>query len=296
MRKWIISICIIAILVCGIYKYVQIAEAPIAKPVIALDYAEERVRISAPAETENEILSSPEPVQPEPSQRQWQVYIQPDMPEPFIEVLKQYEDFTNADVQDINDENVRAKLGDEWWYLYDELCMHGTEIRYSLTDLTGDGFPELIMGIYVDYTGIYDDYFDKVYPKVVYYISPTEGIKMEFTSSYFSMDFYEGGIIEHISAGVNYTITYLRFQEETESWELADRIIVDWNSQDDSESYYRGVNTADFSDPANEPMSEEEYREIVERYTAEPVELEWIPLFGGEESADSIEMHLMETP
>ena len=284
MRKRLISICIIGILICGIYKYVQIAEAPIAKPVIALDYTEESVQISAPTETEDENLSSPEPVQPEDVQRQWQVYIQPDMPEPFIEVLKQYEDFTNADVQDINDENVRAKLGDEWWYLYDELCMHGTEIRYSLTDLTGDGFPELIMGIYVDYTGIYDDYFDKVYPKVVYYISPTEGIKMEFTSSYFSMDFYEGGIIEHISAGVNYTITYLRFQEETESWELADRIIVDWDPRDDSESYYRGVNTADFSDSVNEPMSEEEYREIVERYTTEAVELEWIPLFCGETS------------
>ena len=289
MRKRFISICIIVILVCGIYKYAPIAETPKAKPIIALKYTDERVRISAPAETEDEISSSPESVQPETAQRQWQAYIQPDMPEPFIEVLRKYEEFTNADVQDINDEDVRAKLGDKWWYLYDELCMHGTEIRYSLTDLTGDGFPELIMGIG-------GDYFDTVYPKVVYYISPTEGIKMEFTTSYFSMDFYEGGIIEHISGGVDYTITYLQFQEETESWELADRIMVEWDSQDDSESYYWGVNTADFSDPDNEPMSEEEYREIIERYTAEPVELEWSPLFGGEESADGIEMYLMETP
>ena len=291
MQIKLISICIIGILVCGIYGCGQSEEevSPISEPIVDVKSINEEISPPSPVETKDEITLSPESVQLEEVQRQWQAYIQPDMPDPFIEVLKQYEDFMNADLQDINDENVRAKLGAEWWYLYDELCMHGMEIRYSLTDLTGDGFPELIMGFY-------GDYFDKVYPKVVYYISLTEGIKMEFTSSYFSMDFYEGGIIEHISGGVDYTITYLRFQEETESWELVDCIIVNWDSQDDSESYYRGVNTADFSDPDNEPMSGEEYQDIVERYTAESVELEWIPLFGGDESADGIEMHLVETP
>lgn len=60
MRKRLISVCIIGILICGIYKCVQIAEAPIAKPVAALEYTEEEVPILAPAGTEDEIPSSPE--------------------------------------------------------------------------------------------------------------------------------------------------------------------------------------------------------------------------------------------
>ena len=60
MRKRLISVCIIGILICGIYKYVQIAEAPITKPVVAPEYTEEEVPIFAPAGTEDEIPSSPE--------------------------------------------------------------------------------------------------------------------------------------------------------------------------------------------------------------------------------------------
>ena len=301
MRKRLISVCIIGILVCGIYGYGQSEEevSPISEPIVDIESIDEEILTSPPVETEDEISSFRESVQPEVEKRQWHVYIQPDMPEPFIEVLNLYEEFINSDIPETNNDDAWNELWDEfhtgggkWWYLSDEFCgtlmsllkdpvKEGEEeaFRYSLTDLTGDGFPELIMGYY-------SDLFDEDYLYAVYYYSETEGIKMEWHTSYFSMSLYEGGIIEYISGGMDYTITYLRFQEETESWELADCIIVDWNSQDDSESYYRGVNTAHFADPANEPMSEEEYREIVERYTAEPVELEWIPLFGGEESAD----------
>ena len=224
----------------------------------------------------------------EADQEQWKVYIQPDIPEPFIAVLKQYEDFMNTDIRILND--------DAWWYEFNivdgergdllwELCgslmsllkdsveeSDIEEYRYSLTDLTGDGFPELIMGRY-------NDLLDETWLYVVYYHSETEGIKMEWHSSYFFMTLYEGGIIEYISAGVNYTMTYYRFQEATESWEQADCILVEWDSQSDSENYYWGVKTANFSDPDNKPMSEEEYREIMERYTTKPVELEWIPMF-----------------
>lgn len=51
--------------------------------------------------------------------------IQPGMPEPFIEVLRQYEQFMNADKQDLNDEDVREEIDSadgKWRYLYDELC------------------------------------------------------------------------------------------------------------------------------------------------------------------------------
>ena len=282
MLKRIVNVCMITILVFGICGCTQIAEDTLV------------------ADTENMEIEPTETEGWEAKQKQWQVYIQPDMPESFKKVLKLYEEFMNSDVPDPNNDDAWNELWDEfhtvggkWQYLSDELCgllmsllkdsvKEGAEeaFRYSLTDLTGDGFPELIMGMY-------SDLFDEDYLYVVYYYSETEGIKMEWHTSYFSMKLYEGGIIEYISAGAYGTITYLQFEEETESWEKAACIIEYRNPQGDGDKYYRGVNTADFSDPDNEPMSEEEYQEIIERYTAEPVELEWIALFGSEASDEN---------
>ena len=286
----------IATLMFAICGCVQTAEdVPVAEvETVELENTEIEGEEATDAENAEKIVSEQEE-QTKAAQRQWQVYIQPDMPEPFIEVLKLYEEFMNSDIPEPNNDDAWNELWDEfqkvdgkWWYLSDELCLRlmsrmkdpvkeGEEeaFRYSLTDLTGDGFPELIMGYY-------SDLFDEDYLYVVYYYSETEGIKKEWHTSYFSMSLYEGGIIEYISAGAYGTITYLQFQEETESWEQVACIIEYRNAQSDDDKYYRGVNTADFSDPDNEPMSEEEYREIVERYTAEPVELEWIPLFCSE--------------
>lgn len=276
MRKRIISVCIVVILVCSIYGCAQTAEDTLdAETAVAEKghgQGKEETKLIADAAEQEE--------QTEIAQRHWQVYIQPDMPEPFVEVLKLYEEFLNTDIQVLN--------SDAWWdefdvvgrgYLCDELCLSLRSLlkdsaeesdieafQYSLTDLTGDGFPELVIG---RGTWLY----------VVYYYSETEGIKTEWHSWYFSMTLYEGGIIEYISAGLDYTVTYYQFQEETESWEKAACIIVDWDSQSDSEKYYRGVNLESFSAPVNEPMTEDEYQEIIERYTTEPVELEWTPMF-----------------
>ena len=59
--------------------------------------------MSTPAPVEDEISTSQEPKEAESEQIQWQVYIQPDMPEPYIEVLKQYEQAMNSGVKDFND-------------------------------------------------------------------------------------------------------------------------------------------------------------------------------------------------
>ena len=240
--------------------------------------------LSTPAPVEDVISTSQEPKEAESEQIQWQVYIQPDMPEPYIEVLKQYEQAMNSGVKDFNDEEVMDKfnlIDGEWRYLYDLYCRRlawkaehnepDDKFIYSLKDLTGDGFPELILGYYIDS-------FDETTPEVVYYYSETEGIKMECLSDYYDMALYEGGIIEYISGGVTYTKTYLRFQEETESWELAVRIVVDWDSDTDSDrGYYWGDDVGGYLTD-NEPMSEEEYQKIMAQYTSEPVELEWISL------------------
>ena len=219
----------------------------------------------------------------EPGQIKWQVYIQPGMPEPFIEVLRQYEQFMNADIQNLNDEDVREKIDSvdgKWRYLYDELCgswlaaaWRGEEdvIRYSLEDLTGDGYPELVMG----YCRSSDD---AVYPGVVYYYSQTDGIRMECLSSYYTMELYEDGVILYVSGGAAYTETFIQFQEEAESWQQVACIAVDWDYETDSvKGYYWGDDVSgDLT--GNRPMSAEEYQKIIAQYAAGPVELEWTSL------------------
>ena len=219
----------------------------------------------------------------EPGQRKWQVHIQPGMPEPFIEVLRQYEQFMNADIQNLNDEGVREKIDSvdgKWRYLYDELCgswlaaaWRGEEdvIRYSLEDLTGDGYPELVMG----YCRSSDD---AVYPEVVYYYSRTEGIRMECLSSYYTMELYEDGVILYVSGGAAYTETFIQFQEEAECWQQVACIAVDCDYETDSvRGYYWGDDVSgDLT--GNRPMSAEEYQKIIAHYAAEPVALEWTSL------------------
>ena len=219
----------------------------------------------------------------ESGQRKWQVHIQPGMPEPFIEVLRQYEQFMNADIQNLNDEDVREKIDSvdgKWRYLYDELCglwlsaaWRGEEdvIRYSLEDLTGDGYPELVMG----YCRSSDD---AVYPEVVYYYSQTDGIRMECLSSYYTMELYEDGVILYVSGGAAYTETFIQFQEEAECWQQVACIAVDCDYETDSvRGYYWGDDVSgDLT--GNRPMSAEEYQKIIAQYAAEPVALEWTSL------------------
>ena len=279
-------ICAINLSACGdTYEIppIQGTEISISEDQQPEDSIEEELSTPAPVE-EEEISLWQETNEAESEQIRWQLYIPPDMPEPYIEVLKQYEQVVNADVEDFGDEEVMDKfylIDGEWRYVYD---LYGRSLMwsvrhnetfdhftYSLMDLTGDGFPELIMGKYFDS-------LDETIPDVVYYYSETEGIKMECLSDYYTMTLYEGGVIEYISGGVTYTKTYLQFQEETESWELAVRIVVDWDSDTDSDRGYYWEDDVGGYLTDNEPMSEEEYQKIMAQYATEPVELGWTPL------------------
>lgn len=152
-------------------------------------------------------------------------------------------------------------------------------VRYSLKDLTGDGFPELIMGYYSDYSG-------ETTPGVVYYYSETEGIKKEHLSDYYTMTLYEGGIIEYISGGVNYMVTYLQFQQDIEEWIVIDEFsvetIIDGEYVQGGANYYRRGNEEGIT---GEPILEEEYNRIIARYTQKQVQLEWTPVILGSEPA-----------
>ena len=208
-----------------------------------------------------------------------------DVPAPFKEVMKQYEQFLNAENQDMNDEDVRNKLGEEWCYLYDELCgkltyivNNGEEkkICYSLQDLTGDGVPEMIMG------------FNNK-PRVIYYYSKDNGVSMEFASDYYVMNLYEGGIVEYRSAGIHSTTTYMKFKSQLGKWECVERLAELWDSEKKKyDTYYHLTKEQEISETEayiERSITEEEYFQIKERYTTEAIELEWRQLVLPEEEA-----------
>lgn len=283
-------ICAIGLSACGKsdeISYIQETDNNISEYSQPGDSTEEELQASEPVEVEEETSV---PSETKLAQIQLQVYIQPDMPDPFAEMLGQLEEVINLVVQDPSREDVWEKMGvfgselkfmledayNSWWMpIYDGEEM---DARYSLTDLTGDGFPELILGRYCDYDG-------STSPKAVCYYNETDGIEMIHMSDYFSMALYEGGVIEYISAGRTRTETFYQFQEETESWQMAVKVVVDWDPWTDSlKGYYWGDNVKDLTD--NRPMSEEEYQKIIAQYATEPMELEWTQFVFRSESVD----------
>ncbi len=237
-------------------------------------------------ETENT-----EPDTTSQEQTRWRVNKCPDLPKPYVEVLEHYEEFMNADNRDINDESVQAKLwGGEWKDLYDELCASllawesetDNLFFYALKDLTGDGFPEMIIA--------YKDIPDVVYTYVVYTYSEEGGIGMEYASSYFTMTIYDNNVIEYVSGGVYSSTTYLQFQKDAGGWVVVDTIAYSgtWDSATQSMTdteFYGGE--WDGSGRLDTQISEEEYQQIRQKYVTKPMTFEWIPLVYHAPSADS---------
>lgn len=256
----------------------NIPAEPVQTPVsvsVPAEPAQTLVSVSAPEEPEPTVFETPAP-EPQTVNTPLKVYLCPGMPQPYIEVLKQYEQFINANVQDINDDSVIEKFGNEWEYLYNELCMFmspcGTNIYYALTDLTGDGYPEMILA----YEIAHENYLE-----VIYNYSETYGIGMECATSYYQMTIYQNCIVEYISGGVNYSTTYLQYQDDLETWVVADRISIynEWDSVNKKMTgikYYGGNWTS--GGVLDTEITEEEYLQIQEKYVTEPMEFEWIPL------------------
>ena len=148
---------------------------------------------------------------------------------------------------------------------------------YSLTDLTGDGFPELIMGHY--------DY-GRMFPQAIFYYNETEGIQMRYVTIYYVMAFYEGGIIEYISDGVNYTVDYAQFKEDIKEWICIDSFLVetviDGEDVTGGANYYRQEDGGDFF--VND--SAEEIKEIVKARI-----LAVAPYSKGEQSESALEQN-----
>lgn len=212
----------------------------------------------------------------------WQVFIHPDMPEALAEVLKQYERAMRAGVvpdaleyptseEKGTDKDGATRLN----YVYDEVYAHwyyadeeerGAAICYSLADLTGDGVPELILG-----NSRHDI-------QIVYYCGEAGDVRFVETTPYYTMTLYGGGVIEYVSAGVYYTLNYLQFSAQEQDWRVVESLGAHWDFEHQRNvEPYRQM-TADGESTESEPLSEEEFQEIIDRYTRKKVELQWFSL------------------
>ena len=203
-----------------------------------------------------------------------------DIPEVFMDVLKQYLQIpvgTNL-YSDMYWEKVTQ--GD-WKDVYEYLG--GTEnICYSLSDLTNDGFPELIMGSYTDADAVHLD-GEKVFQVqgsgwensyvwiyVVYYYNGNE-VKQVCECEGNRIELYENGIIHYSGGGMSQPMQYLQFQTDTEDYETG--AYIELKIENGEVTGYLKAVEDDYVE-----ITEDEYHQIVEQYTTSPVELEWIVL------------------
>lgn len=203
-----------------------------------------------------------------------------DIPEVFMEVLKQYLQIpvgTNL-YSDMYWEKVTQ--GD-WKDVYEYLG--GAEnICYSLSDLTNDGFPELIMGSYTDADAghlegekvfrvqgsVWENSYVWIY--VVYYYNGSE-VKQVCECEGNRIELYENGIIHYSGGGVSQPMQYLQFQTDTENYETGAYIELKIENGEVT-GYLKAVGD-DYVE-----ITEDEYHQIVEQYTTSPVELKWTVL------------------
>ena len=263
MRKRLISICIIGILLCGIYKYAQIAEAPIANPVIALEYIDERVRIPAPA------ADSPIPQEePEPEKK-----IDFDGSNTHLSILMEYEwawedeTYTVEEWQDVA--GVFMTLTEGW--SADDYTLY-----YSISDLSGDGTEELIIGVQGE---------DGIAPCFLY---TCDGERIHMTDSRTGSDLvniptilYDNGVIESMEY-IKYGMYRYNFYQRPEKprdqggMELIDLYFY-IEDPGNGTQYYKG-------DMAN-IIAEEEFWSAINEYESLPqIELNWHELDGFWES------------
>ena len=203
-----------------------------------------------------------------------------DIPEVFMDVLKQYLQIpvgTNL----YSDMYWKKVTQGDWKDVYEYLG--GTEnICYSLSDLTNDGFPELIMGSYTDADAVHLD-GEKVFQVqgsgwensyvwiyVVYYYNGNE-VKQVCECEGNRIELYENGIIHYSGGGMSQPMQYLQFQADTEDYETG--AYIELKIENGEVTGYLKAVEDDYVE-----ITEDEYHQIVEQYTTSPVELEWIVL------------------
>lgn len=191
----------------------------------------------------------------------------PNAPEPFYDVLRQYEQIIMV-TQGLDWDSAWDEFyyGD-WQYVYGELYGAGRydNIYYSFYDLTGDEFPEMIMG------RIFQGQFR---PYLIYYYDGDE-VWGECTCERYDMALYEDGIVEMVGPTI---IFYLQFESNTEKWECVEHLEIRYEGNGIL-GYVRKDLKNNLQESVFEEVSEEEYRQIIEQYRKTPINLKWTVLW-----------------
>ena len=191
----------------------------------------------------------------------------PDVPEPFDDVIRQYEQIILVTEGLTWEEAWLEFENDDWKYVYDPLYGAGRydNIYYSFYDLTGDEFPEMIMG---------KKFEGQFYPYLIYYYDGDK-VWMECECERYSLAFYEDDIVEVVGPT---NIMYLQFKTDTETWERVEYLEIQYEGAGILD-YIREDMNNDSKESVYENISEEEYQQIIEQYRTTPIELEWMVLW-----------------
>ena len=145
-------------------------------------------------------------------------------------------------------------------------------LYYCLKDLSGDAHPELIIGTFWENEKIY-------HPGVIYHYSEEKGIVWSFLSEGMAAYIYDGGIIEMVGPGANNPRLYYRFcPNDSGAVEYLGCYTIE--QQDNGTIKYFIETIQHEGGVSQRQLSEKEYKEAIDTYTAALTELQYLPIEG----------------
>lgn len=193
------------------------------------------------------------------------------VPENFQKVLRQYEQLLwvtiNMDWDSAWDELYSGK----WEYVDNYLYGDGRDdnIYYCLADISGDGFPEMILGKK-------SSYHEEWYPYVIYFDNGEEAQMGCQGGGHAYMYFYSNGVIEISGAGYN---IFHGFQQDEQEWRCIAGIEFDLDAEGKEVIYLNNIDSETWDPSLREEISEEDYQHLMEQYRATPIDFEWTVLW-----------------
>lgn len=161
-------------------------------------------------------------------------------------------------------------------YDYIKRCIGKTQLYYCIKDLVGDGKPELILGTMREgeYEILGTVYEEGCEPFIIYTYND-EGTHWASISEEYIMTIYKGGVVELISEGVDTHFMYEQIEKD-EVFEKTLDTIVCRQIKDEEPYYYKyKMENGKYVDGEYEELSEDEFYNIRNQYTAVKEELEW---------------------
>lgn len=195
----------------------------------------------------------------------------PDVSELFQKVLRQYEQVLRV-TEGMNWDSAWDEFyhGD-WKYVDNYLYGDGRfeNIYYSIADISGDGFPEMIMGKKSVYGEVW-------YAYLIYYYNG-EDVQMACQGGgRYYLTFYTNDLIELLAPQF---IAFYQFQQDDQEWSLIIKIDYEYSADGQTEYLKNDIDAENPDSSLFEDISEEEYQQIIEQYRTTPIDLEWTVLW-----------------